>query len=143
MDYYLRHRSDYWAKPWSKRDTVIPRRTYSGRVVYSRPKHYFTVQDATRIMQKVSGGWDVERPSANALELAIASALSFWINALELFSWIDPWGIAGRLQVTAQEAIRRLVGVDNQQWNPWVVMDCIQTLASKTNRFDVLFQWRP
>lgn len=122
---------------------MIPERTYSGRVVYTRPKHYFTERDVTRIMEKVKLNWVVERPSANAVEMALAAAFGFWIQALELLSWIDPWGIAGRLQNQAQMAIIKLVGIDNEPWNAWVVMDIIQTLASKQQKFDVSFKWRP
>jgi len=94
-------------------------------------------------MAKVKGTWEVERPTASALELALAAALAFWSNALELLSWIDPFGIAGRLQAQAQQIIIKLVTVDNEPWNPWVVMDLIQTIATKQRNFDVQFLWRP
>lgn len=143
MDELIRRREHFYAKPWMNRNTVSPRRTYSGRVVYNRPKHYFGAKDVERIMRTVTETWDVERPSANALELAVASAMAFWIKALELLSWIDPWGISGRLQVAAQEAIVKLVGVDNERWNAWVVMDLIYTLATKQDKFEVNLKWRP
>lgn len=41
-------------KPWSKQKRVVPLRTYSGRVVYSRTKHYFTLQDAYRILNRIA-----------------------------------------------------------------------------------------
>lgn len=40
-------------KPWSLRKRVLPTRTYSGRVVYSRKPHLFTLKDAERILAKL------------------------------------------------------------------------------------------
>lgn len=139
-DYVTRHQ---YARPWMNRTRMEPQKTYSGRVVYTRRKHYFNERDVARIMAKVKGTWEVERPTASALELALAAALAFWSNALELLSWIDPFGIAGRLQAQAQQIIIKLVTVDNEPWSPWVVMDLIQTLATKQRNFDVQFLWRP
>ena len=39
--------------PWHFRDRVIPSRTYSGRVVYERPKHFFGISDLERIANKI------------------------------------------------------------------------------------------
>lgn len=52
----MAHRDDYTDDypPWGKRSRLVPLRTYSGKVVYRRKTHYFTVEDATRILQKVS-----------------------------------------------------------------------------------------
>jgi hypothetical protein len=38
--------------PWSLRERVTPLRTYSGRVVYDRDKHFFTSRDLERIAHK-------------------------------------------------------------------------------------------
>jgi hypothetical protein len=40
------------AVPWSLRERVVPLRTYSGRVVYDRDKHFFTARDLERIADK-------------------------------------------------------------------------------------------
>lgn len=40
-------------KPWSFRDRLVPTRTYSGRVVYDRKPHAFTVRDLERISARV------------------------------------------------------------------------------------------
>ena len=141
-DYVTRHERSF-KKPWTDRARGEPQRTYSGRVVYNRRKHYFTQNDVARIQAKVAQTWEVERPSANALKLAIASALSFWAQALDMLSWVDPTGIAKMLQGQAQEAIRRLVWIDNEPWDAWVVYDMIQTLATKQRKFEVVVKWYP
>lgn len=40
-------------KPWALRERVSPLRTYSGRVVYDRKPHRFTIRDVERITSKV------------------------------------------------------------------------------------------
>lgn len=40
------------AVPWSLRERVKPLRTYSGRVVYDRDRHFFTTRDLERIAGK-------------------------------------------------------------------------------------------
>jgi hypothetical protein len=40
--------------PWQNRNRVIPKTTYCGRVIYERPKHYFTVKDAARVLHHIS-----------------------------------------------------------------------------------------
>lgn len=40
------------AVPWSLRERVTPLRTYSGRVVYDRDRHFFTARDVERIAGK-------------------------------------------------------------------------------------------
>jgi len=42
-----------YSEPWTYRNRVIPERTYSGRVVYNRKKHFFRVEDAERVLQKL------------------------------------------------------------------------------------------
>lgn len=49
---------DYWrepvaGKPWSERKRAIPLCTWSGRVVYEKKKHFFTIRDIERISKKV------------------------------------------------------------------------------------------
>lgn len=40
-------------KPWSNRTRILPSRTYTGRIVYTRRKHYFTIDDVSRILDKI------------------------------------------------------------------------------------------
>ena len=40
------------AVPWSLRERITPLRTYSGRVVYDRDRHFFTARDVERIASK-------------------------------------------------------------------------------------------
>jgi len=39
--------------PWGKRARLVPLRTYSGRVVYSRKRHRFTASDAARVIRSL------------------------------------------------------------------------------------------
>lgn len=41
------------SEPWTYRKRAMPLRTYSGRVVYNRKPHRFTVRDAERILAKI------------------------------------------------------------------------------------------
>lgn len=43
----------YEARPWHHRRRLDPLRTYSGRIVYARPRHYFRPADARRILAAV------------------------------------------------------------------------------------------
>jgi hypothetical protein len=42
--------------PWGRRTRAVPLRTYTGDVKYKRKIHYFTVADATRVIDKVDWG---------------------------------------------------------------------------------------
>lgn len=39
--------------PWDKRKRLVPLRTYSGRVVYDRPRHYWSPRDLARVQRYV------------------------------------------------------------------------------------------
>lgn len=41
------------SEPWTYRKRIVPLRTYSGRVVHDRKKHFFRVEDAERILGKI------------------------------------------------------------------------------------------
>jgi len=41
------------SEPWTYRKRAVPLRTYSGRVVYNRKPHNFTMRDAERILAKI------------------------------------------------------------------------------------------
>ena len=138
-DYYYRT----YGEPWSKRKRRTPLQTWSGKVIYGRPTHYFTVKDINRIQKKVIEAWEFEKPDASALDIAISISMEMFIKALDILSWIDPWGITKELQKQAQQVIWKLIGIDNERWSPSIVMDIIQLVASKTDRFEVTFKWRP
>lgn len=42
------------AKPWHYRTRIFPARTFSGRVVYNRDKHFFGISDIERITKKIN-----------------------------------------------------------------------------------------
>jgi len=41
------------SEPWTYRNRIVPLRTYCGRVVHRRQKHFFRASDAARIMAKL------------------------------------------------------------------------------------------
>lgn len=41
------------SEPWSNRSRLVPLRTYSGRVVHDRKRHYFTIEDVSRVLAAV------------------------------------------------------------------------------------------
>lgn len=43
----------YNFKPWDKRKRVVPIKTWSGRIVHDKPRHFFTLRDVQRISAKV------------------------------------------------------------------------------------------
>jgi len=41
-------------RPWDMQVRTIPLRTYSGKVVRTRKKHYISIEDVVRIMNKIN-----------------------------------------------------------------------------------------
>jgi len=37
-------------KPWEKRTTILPKRTWTGSIVYKKPKHTWNMKDVERII---------------------------------------------------------------------------------------------
>jgi len=42
-----------YLKPWSMRAHIEPKKTYSGKIVYKRKPHFFTISDANRILSRL------------------------------------------------------------------------------------------
>lgn len=51
------------SEPWTYRNRVVPLRTYCGRVVHRRQKHFFRVEDAQRILDRLVPPEDQEGDS--------------------------------------------------------------------------------
>jgi len=97
--------------PWGKRARLVPLRTYSGRVVYDRPKHKFRAEDAARILRAIeppdtpdSRWFDKIIQALQAATVAMLQrllpllsagetwAIYDWINNL-IASWFDSIGL--------------------------------------------------
>lgn len=83
------------SEPWTYRSRLLPLRTYSGRVVYRRHKHYFTVRDAARIMAKLE---PPEGSDGQSWTLNIISTLRMATLAmLQRILFFLPPGVIGEL----------------------------------------------
>lgn len=129
-------------KPWDNRDTIKPRRTYSGKITYKRQKHYFDEKDVVRILKKVEGTWNVRDVSTNAIELLVSTIFAFMMEALRRLEWIDPWGITTKLQMYLQRFIMEIIGMTSLPFQPWTIVDLIYSLASKAPELIVEIKWR-
>lgn len=115
--------------PWHFRDRVTPDRTYCGRVVYERPKHYFSLADIERISRKIQQTDAIKPDKLERLFRAIwalaAPAIHpyykdhfntifeylFWVfkNVGEILS--DPIGTLRRRTIELIQALADLIGV--------------------------------
>jgi hypothetical protein len=61
-------------KPWSLRNRIAPQGTYSGRIVYKRRPHFFTLRDIERISERfdLPPGEIIEEPDTWAGRLVRA-----------------------------------------------------------------------
>lgn len=41
------------SEPWTYRKRIVPLKTWSGRVVHDRRRHFFTIADVSRILSKI------------------------------------------------------------------------------------------
>lgn len=67
------------AKPWHYRNRVYPERTYCGRVVYNKDKHFFTITDLERIARKID-------PPVETVKDAASKWKKFFKDAFHLFA---------------------------------------------------------
>ena len=129
-------------KPWEKRTRIIPQRTYSGTVIYKRPKHYFSPKDLQRIQKNVQQNiWDIR--DQNILESLLETCFALWNQALEVLSYVDPFGITKTLQDWAQRMIFSLITKDNESWKESRVIELIYSLAGKAPKLDITIKRRP
>lgn len=64
--------------PWENRHSLEPLRTYCGKVVHKRKKHFFNFQDANRIIEKLGFVYDPEDPTA-IVPRSFAGRLIAWV----------------------------------------------------------------
>ena len=124
---------------WKNRSRVVSQQTGSGRVVYDRPKHYWTLRDLKRVMKKVEDQAQLEPP--NALEVLLSWALAAWIRLMDLYAAADYFGTVRLVQNWARDAIYRLVGVTRESWSSDFVAELINVIASKSN--DIVVTIKP
>jgi hypothetical protein len=95
-------------KPWDLRERIKPLRTYSGRVVYDRPKHYFSLKDAARILET----FPKETPVKKSLWVRL------WEGLIRIF--FNAWNFDKAWVYAVGNTINQLV---NQNWEdlayPW------------------------
>jgi len=118
-------------KPWDNRIYAEPLRTYTGSVVYKRPKHFFTVKDAERIMNKIDWGTEVEDETnlkkvllfIKDMTIKMLEKILYFLDSetvAELYDWV--YVLLGQLF---------RVDVDYMMPNRSKMEDLIYALASK------------
>lgn len=83
------------SEPWTYRARLVPLRTYSGRVVHRRRKHYFTVRDAARIMAKLEPPEDTD--GNTWAQTVIATLRMATLAMLQRILFFLPPGVIGEL----------------------------------------------
>lgn len=78
-------------KPWENRTRAVPLRTFSGRVVYKRKKHFFTAEDAARIIKKLEPPEDTSNPSW--ADILIETLKTATLVMLDRILWFLPPGV--------------------------------------------------
>lgn len=129
--------------PWEKRKRIKPLRTYSGEVIYKRPRHYFSPADLIRIQNKLIDQntlWDI---ALDVLRKLIEMCIALWKQTLDILSWRSPWTIYREAPKYLQELINFAVGVDIDPWSDSIVIDMIMILSSKAKGIDVTIKRRP
>ncbi len=83
------------SEPWTYRARIVPLRTYSGRVVHHRHKHFFTARDAARILAKLE---PAEKDEGSTWAQTVITVLrNATIKMLQRILWFLPPGVVGEL----------------------------------------------
>jgi len=105
-------------KPWSNRYLVDPKRTYSGRVVYDTPRHYFRPRDAERIIRAVvdetpfredQGGW--LQALMESIQNVTIYLLEKVLGVLPFLDQIDARDLYNAIHRTMSDFIDRTLGI--------------------------------
>jgi len=83
------------SEPWTYRARLVPLRTYCGRVVHRRHRHYFTVRDAARILEKLEPPPDTD--GQNWALSIIATLRMATLAMLQRILFFLPPGVIGEL----------------------------------------------
>jgi hypothetical protein len=75
------------SEPWTYRKRVVPLKTWSGRVVHNRRRHFFTITDVSRILAKIQPPDDTPNMSAwiNGVISALREATLGMLDKLLFF----------------------------------------------------------
>jgi len=119
------------SEPWTYRERIVPLRTYCGRIVHRRHKHYFTVKDATRILDKLvpPESADGSMWAQQVIELLRGATLRMLDT---LLPFLESWQIQG-IYDWSVGLIDKLLGITNDiPRNQQQAIDLIYYLASRT-----------
>jgi len=112
------------SEPWTYRTRILPLRTYCGRVVHRRQKHYFKVSDAARILagleplaEESSGDWasNIIQTLRTATIYMLQRILPFLEkdSVTSLYDWciemLDQFFLVDRTDEEKEFAARRLI----------------------------------
>jgi len=112
------------SEPWTYRTRILPLRTYCGRVVHRRKKHYFSVADARRILDGLEplpedDTEDWASKIIGTLRMATISMLQRILPFLDessitdLYDWciemLDQFFMIDRTPLQKEMAARRLI----------------------------------
>jgi len=120
------------SEPWTYRTRIVPLRTYSGRVVHRRARHYFSLRDAERILSKIQ--IPQEGPVDGWIANAIATLQRATIAMLDRLLPFLPAGATEQLYGWAIDLLDRLLRIDttvNQQ--RYAARRIIMMLADRAN----------
>ncbi len=103
------------SEPWSLRKRALPLRTFSGRVVYNRKPHFFTLRDAQRVLRKVEVPENV--PAKSWVQSVFEFLRTATIEMLDkLLPFLDGRDIENFYQVVIEILDRFFrIDADNQQ----------------------------
>lgn len=129
-------------KPWSERKRMIPERTYSGEIVYKRPRHYWTMKDLDRISEKVL----VEPPANNQIDWIDELIIFFQKVTMKMLERILPFlssETVTKIYYTVYDILGKLFGVDTSGYNDpnrdSLIMAAIERLAAQGG-YDVIIR---
>lgn len=107
------------AAPWSLRERVTPLRTYSGRVVYDRPRHFFVIKDIDRILKALETNPDPK-----------SSPKTVWDLLVKIFEFVKKI-----IDMTALDWLKVLIGpLWNMMWRTKGLIDRIMDGQSLTDQ---------
>lgn len=122
------------SEPWTYRSRVLPLRTYCGRVVHRRPKHFFRPADAARIMAKLepAPADDGEDWSRNVIAVLRAATLAMLQRILlflpdDFIEDIYQWGID-----LLDSVFRKISPVDQTGQKRRAAVSALQHIAQET-----------
>jgi len=102
------------SEPWTYRKRIVPLRTYSGRVVHDRRRHFFTIADVSRILAKIQPpdtGSDVPK----WIDSVISTLREATLSMLDRLLWFMDERSVERLYEFGIEILDRMFRIDQSQ----------------------------